>query len=110
MSNLKIGKDENIDKLINQTKISVIKFGATWCGPCKMMAPILEKVADDMADITFIDVDIDDDDAKTIVESAKITTVPLIVVFKNGEPVSKFVGFRPEEELINEIKKVQNSK
>lgn len=107
MSNLVIGKDSNIDRLLNQTKITVVKFGATWCGPCKMLAPVLEKLAESMADVTFVDVDVDDDEASTIVEAAKITSVPLLVFYKKGEPVSKILGFRPEEEIIAEIKKIQ---
>lgn len=110
MSNLKIGKDSTIDKLINQTEITILKFGATWCGPCKMLAPILEKLADEMADITFIDIDVDDDEASTIVDEANISSVPLIVIFKNGKPVQRILGFRPEEEIIKEIKKVQSTK
>lgn len=109
MSNIKVGKDSNIDNLINQTKVSVVKFGASWCGPCKMIAPILEKLADEMADVTFIDVDIDDEEASWLVESAKVTSVPLIVIFKKGQPVERILGFRPEEELKKEIKKVQES-
>lgn len=109
MSNLKIGKDSNIDKLINQTKVSVVKFGASWCGPCKMLAPVLEKLADDMADVTFVDVDVDDEEASTIVSEAKITSVPLIVVTKNGFPRERILGFRPEEEIIKVIKKVQET-
>lgn len=107
MSNLKIGKDSNIDKLINQTRVSVVKFGATWCGPCKMIAPVLEKLADEMADVTFIDIDVDDDEASSIVESSNVSSVPLIVIFKKGNPVKKMLGFRPEEEIVNEIKKAQ---
>lgn len=110
MSNLKIGKDSNIDKLVNQTHISVVKFGASWCGPCKMLAPILEKLADEMADVTFIDVDVDDEEASTIVEGANISSVPLTLIFKKGKVVNKILGFRPEEELVKEIKKAQEMK
>lgn len=109
MSNVKKGNDSNIDNLINQTRVTVVKFGATWCGPCRMIAPVLEKLAEEMADVTFVDVDVDDEASSTIVEASKVSSVPLIVIFKKGQPVQRILGFRPEEELKKEILKVQES-
>ncbi len=108
MSNLKKGNSSNVDKLINQTEISVLKFGATWCGPCKMLAPVLEKIAEEMADITFIDIDIDDEESATIVSASSVSSVPMMIFFKKGKPVSRILGFRPEEEIVKEIRKIQD--
>ncbi|RXY96975.1 thioredoxin [Malacoplasma penetrans] len=103
MSSIKIGKDSNIETLINQTNITVVKYGATWCGPCKMLAPVLEKLADEMGDVTFVDVDVDDDDAEMTVKSSEVSSVPLMVFYKNGQPVNRVLGFRPEEEIVRII-------
>ncbi|MCF0218094.1 MAG: thioredoxin family protein [Malacoplasma sp.] len=93
------GKDENIETLINQTKKSVLKFGATWCGPCKMLAPELEALADEMADVTFIDVDVDDENCEVTVKNNQISSVPCILFFKDGQIVDKIVGYRPKSEI-----------
>ncbi|MDE5545450.1 MAG: thioredoxin family protein [Malacoplasma sp.] len=99
MSNLKIGKDKNIESLINQTNISVVKFGATWCGPCKMLAPVLEKLSEELIEVTFIDVDVDDEEAEITVKNSEVSSVPLMVFYKEGKVVNKVLGFRPEEEI-----------
>lgn len=99
MSNLKIGKDKNIESLINQTNISVVKFGATWCGPCKMLAPVLEKLSEELIEVTFIDVDVDDEEAEITVKNSGVSSVPLMVFYKDGKIVNKILGFRPEEEI-----------
>lgn len=103
MSNVKNGNDKNLDTLIEQTKITVVKFGATWCGPCKMIAPILEELADEFADINFVDVDIDDAEAENIVAKFNIQSVPTVVLFKEGKQVNQFLGFRPKEEIVKLI-------
>ena len=108
-SSVKIGKDDNVETLINQTNISVVKFGATWCGPCKMLAPVLEKLADEMSDVTFIDIDVDDDDAEVTVSNAGVSSVPLMVFYKKGKPVEKVLGFRPEEEIVRIIEKLEKA-
>ena len=104
MSNLKKGKDKNIESLINQTNISVVKFGATWCGPCKMLAPVLEKLSEELVEVTFIDVDVDDEEAEITVKNGEVSSVPLMVFYKEGKPVNKVLGFRPEEEIKKIIK------
>ncbi|MDE5553502.1 MAG: thioredoxin [Malacoplasma sp.] len=99
MSNLKKGNDKNLDLLIGQTKLTLVKFGATWCGPCKMIAPILEELADQYADINFVDVDIDDTEAEKITAKFNIQSVPTVILFKDGKQVNQFMGFRPKEEI-----------
>lgn len=100
MSNLKKGNDKNLDLLIGQTKLTLIKFGATWCGPCKMIAPILEELADEYADINFVDIDIDDAEAEKITAKYNIQSVPTVILFKDGKQVNQFTGFRPKDEIV----------
>ena len=76
--------------------------GATWCGPCKMLAPVLEKVADKHPDVKVVKVDVDQ--ANALASSYGVMGVPTILVFKNGEIVNKAVGYRNEaglEAMIN---------
>lgn len=80
----------------------LVDFFATWCGPCKMLAPVLEKVADKHPDVKVVKVDVDQ--ANTLASSYGVMGVPTILVFKNGEIVNKAVGYKNEaglEAMIN---------
>lgn len=82
----------------------VVDFWATWCGPCKMLGPVLEEVSnefEDKAKFTKIDVD-----ANPIVASQyKITSIPTVLMFKDGEVVEEMTGFKPKTTIINLVNK-----
>lgn len=104
-SKLHIGNDKNIDNLIEQGTLTIVKYGATWCGPCKMIAPILEELADTYGSVTFVDVDIDDEESSDSTAKNEVTMVPTVIFYKNGKEVDRFVGFKPKEEFEALIKK-----
>ena len=72
------------------TGISLVKFGATWCGPCKGVASILQKAQPEFQDIKFEEVDVDDNPDLTKIY--KIKSVPTVIVFKDGVEVQRLVG------------------
>ena len=79
-------------------------FLATWCGPCNMLAPVIEEAAEDMPEIQFYKVDVDE--APELARSFKVMSVPTLAFFKNGELVKKNVGavsYEELEELINSV-------
>ncbi len=84
------------DELINGEKPVVCDFFATWCGPCKMLAPVMEKVSEKFSDAQFVKVDTD----KNFDLAARygIMSIPLVAVFRKGEMVAKSLGFMPESE------------
>lgn len=88
--------DENFEKEINGTnKLVLVDFFADWCGPCKMLAPVLEKVAEDMKEkIVLLKANLDD--IPKTAGKFGVDRVPTVVLFKNGKPVSGFVGQAPE--------------
>ena len=92
------------DELINSEKPTLVDFYATWCGPCKMMSPLLEQVAADLGDGTkIIKVDIDKNrDAATQYD---IRSVPTLILFKEGEIVWRQSGLPPKNLIIESIKK-----
>lgn len=102
-SKIRIGNDDNIDQLINQTTISVVKLGAAWCGPCKMLEPILVKLAEEIETVNFIEIDVDDNNAKDCVAKYQVNSVPLMIFYKDGQEVKRIAGFRPEQEIVNII-------
>ena len=87
---LQINDDQFEAEVIKSEKPVVVDFGATWCGPCSMVAPILEELAEEMPEVKFIKVDID----KNSGYAAKlgVMSIPAIFVFKEGEIVAKQVG------------------
>ena len=75
---------------------AVVDFSATWCGPCKMLAPVLETVSEKFAgQADFYNVDVDD--APELAMEYRVSSVPCVVLLKNGEFVAQSVGFKPEQ-------------
>ncbi len=76
------------------SNLVVIDFFATWCGPCKMIAPILDKLSDKYKDTaTFFKVDVDE--VPTAAQDHEVSAMPTIILFKNGEEVKRVVGANP---------------
>lgn len=81
--------------------VVVVDFFATWCGPCKMLAPVFESVSEELNDAKFVKVDIDE--SLELAQKFGISTVPTMMIFKDGKVVDKLVGFMPKESLKNKI-------
>ncbi|MBN9648318.1 MAG: thioredoxin [Terrisporobacter othiniensis] len=77
--------------------VCVVDFFATWCGPCKMLAPVFEELSGEMNTANFFKVDVDQ--ALDVARRYAITTVPTMIIFKDGEVADKMVGFLPKEHI-----------
>lgn len=87
---------------VKNSKFAVVDFNATWCGPCKMLGPVLEEVSEELSGkAEFFAVDVDEN--QTLAIKNKIQSIPAIVVFKDGEPVDRQIGFIPKAQLIDFI-------
>lgn len=91
------------EETINSGKLVIVDFFATWCGPCKMLAPILEEVAGevDANEIEIVKLDIDQN--VKLARQYGVMSVPTIVAFKDGKGVLKAVGARPKEDILTLI-------
>ena len=91
--------DSNFDQMVLQaSKPVLVDLWATWCKPCLMVAPILDELAEEYSDkVNFVKVDVDQN-PKTAVRY-NVMSIPTLLIFKNGEPVSHIVGARPKGEL-----------
>lgn len=95
--------DGNFDQNVLQAEIPVlVDFWAAWCGPCRMVAPIVEELAQEYeGKVGFAKLDVDQN-PKTAGKYG-IMSIPTLIIFKNGEPVSHLVGFRPKADLKREL-------
>lgn len=82
--------------------LNVVDFYADWCGPCKLLAPIYESVAEELKDITFLKVNVDN--LLDIASEYRISSIPTILVFKDGKIVAHHVGYLERSQLIGLIK------
>jgi thioredoxin 1 len=92
------------DEMINSTTPTLVDFYATWCGPCKMMSPLLEQVATEMGDETKI-IKIDIDKNRDAAAEYGIRSVPTLLLFKEGEIVWRQSGLPPKSMITESIKK-----
>uniref|UniRef100_A0A8C6UAS8 Thioredoxin n=1 Tax=Neogobius melanostomus TaxID=47308 RepID=A0A8C6UAS8_9GOBI len=77
------------------SKLVVVDFTASWCGPCKMIAPVFEKMADENKDVVFLKVDVDE--ASDVSEKCGISSMPTFQFYKNGEKLEQFSGASEEK-------------
>lgn len=95
--------NEKFDDLISKG-IVVVDFYANWCGPCKILGPVIEKLSQLENDVNFVKIDVDKHEE--IARNYGIMSIPTLIFFKNGKQVNKHIGLINEErikEIINEI-------
>ena len=91
-------KKIDAEQFANEAKksaVAVVDFSATWCGPCRMLAPVVEAVSEEYAgQVDFYNVDVDD--CPELAMQYKVQSVPCLVMMKNGEFVDQSIGFKPQ--------------
>jgi thioredoxin 1 len=90
------------DDVLTSSKPVLVDFWATWCGPCKMVAPVLEEIATEHADkLTIAKVDVDANPG--ISRDYQIMSIPTLILFKDGKPVKQIVGAKPKAALLQDL-------
>ncbi len=106
MSSVSAVNDATFEAEVLKSPIPVmVDFYATWCGPCKQLAPIIDSLAKDYVGKLKV-VKLDIDEAPTVASAHGIMAVPTVILFKGGSEKSKLTGFKPRPALESEIKKL----
>ncbi len=94
---------ENFEKEVLQSEQTVlVDFWASWCGPCKMIAPTLEEISEEGHDFKICKVNVDEDGA--LAQKFGVMSIPTLIVFKNGAIVKQEAGLRPKAEILEMVK------
>ena len=101
MSVLHLTKETFESEVLASEKPVLVDFFATWCGPCMMVAPIVEEIAAEHPEVKICKVDVDEE--PEIARDFQIMSIPTLLVFKNGELTAKAVGARSKEQILDMI-------
>lgn len=97
---------ENYNETVKNTKgLLIVDFWASWCGPCRMMAPIIDELEAELSDVTFAKVNIDEEVQPALENN--ITSIPTLLFIKDGEVMNKSVGVVSKDQLISMINEVK---
>lgn len=98
MSILKITKENFEAEVLHSDKPVLLDFFATWCGPCRMVGPILEEIAEENDSIKVCKIDVDQD--PDLAMRFKVTSIPLLVVMQDGKVVNQALGAKPKDQIL----------
>lgn len=97
MSIVSINKDNFESEVLNETKTVLVDFNADWCGPCRMLKPVLDELSNERDDYKFVSVNIDDEEELS--DKYQVSSIPCLVVLKDGKEIKRSVGFKTKDEL-----------
>lgn len=100
----KVNNVNEFNEVINSDNLTVVKFSADWCGPCRTLAEIMDDVTPDYQNVNFIEIDVEGDGMDEIVSNYSIRNIPVLAFIKNGKLLNKNVGLVDKvkiTELIN---------
>jgi thioredoxin 1 len=86
----------------SKNKVVLVDFWASWCAPCRMMAPVLNDVADELSGSTHVG-KVNIDQYKSLAHKYNVRSIPTLILFKNGQEVNRFVGIKSKDFLIKQI-------
>ncbi len=98
MSALSITKDNFQEEVINSKKPVLLDFWASWCGPCRMVGPIVDEIAGERSDVKVCKVNVEEQ--RELAAAFKVMSIPTLVVMKEGKIVNRAMGARPKDQIL----------
>jgi len=102
---LKLNVENFKDTLKLEDKLVVVDFYATWCGPCKMLAPVLQEINEELDD-NYIFAKVDIDESFELAKNYSVMSVPTLIAFRNGVELKRMIGVRPKDEIKKELENI----
>ncbi len=90
------------DEVMQSDKPVLVDFWATWCGPCRMLGPVIKQIAEENPDIKVCKVNVDDE--RQLAMQFNVTSIPTVIAFKDGMEISRSIGFVPKQKLLDLVK------
>lgn len=103
MEIIKLNNENFKAEVRESNKVVLVDFYADWCGPCKMMSPIVDEIAEEIGEQAKV-CKLNVDDAQDIAFEYNVMSIPTLIIFKNGEVVETLVGLQDKSELLNKLK------
>jgi len=103
MTVAQVNKDSFKTDVLDQKGVVFVDFFAEWCGPCKMTGPIIDQLAEEIKNVKFVKVNVDENPELT--SQYQVFSIPTFVIFKDGKIVSQFVGVHGKDGFLQEINK-----
>lgn len=101
MKNLKITSQDFEKEVLQNEKEVLIDFYADWCGPCKMLAPIIEEIAKENEKVKVVKINVDE--SEDLAMKYQVMSIPTLIIMKNGQIIKRSVGFVEKDEILNMI-------
>ncbi len=101
MAALHLNADNFEAEVLKSDKPVIVDFWASWCGPCKMLGPIVEQISEEREDVKVCKVDVDENG--DLAEKYSVMSIPCVFLFKNGEVAGKSVGALPKDQLLKAL-------
>ena len=103
MAHIEINKTNYQNEVEAAKGLVLLDFYATWCGPCKMLAPVLDEIGTELDDVKICKTDVDE--AMALAGKFNVQSIPTVVLFRDGKVVDSFVGFRAKDQILAMIDK-----
>lgn len=104
MAEVKISKTNFPEEVLQSDVPVLVDFWAEWCGPCRMLAPVLEEIDRDCGGSVKVG-KVNVDEEMELAQEFGVSSIPMLLLFKNGQPVARSVGYRPKAEIMDLIEK-----
>ncbi len=98
MSVLQITKNNFQEEVLESSQPVLVDFFATWCGPCRMLAPVLDEIAQERSDIKVVKINVDEE--QELAAQYRVVSIPSVFVFQNGQVIAQSLGAKPKHQLL----------